>query len=292
MLKGSIVAIVTPMTETGEVDKKAFANLLEMHMSNNTDGIVVNGTTGESATLSNDESIDLIKFSLDVVNKKIPIIAGTGTNSTHTTIEKTKLIQDLGVTAALVVAPYYNRPTQEGLYLHYKKLSESVTVPIILYNVPTRTASDILPETVVKLAEISNIIGIKEATGSLERLKYLKNSCPEDFLLYSGDDATCMEFMLQGGDGVISVTANVMPKLMKEMCDFAIGAENISMAREINAKLADLHSALMMEPNPIPVKWVLSNMGLINSGIRLPLTTLTKNSQNKLREILSLVADI
>ena len=285
MIKGSIVAIVTPMLENGSIDTAAFTSLIEKHITDGTSAIVVGGTTGESATLTNSEFTDLLKLSLKVANNRIPIIAGTGTNSTQATIEKTKLAAELGVNSVLVVAPYYNKPTQEGLYLHFAEISKSVDIPVILYNVPSRTSSDILPETVVKLSKIKNIIGIKEATGDLERLKFLKQNCAEDFIFYSGDDETSLDFMLLGGDGVISVTSNVAPKLMSEMCTKAF-SNDIDKAKTIDSVLQGLHKNLMIESNPIPVKWALQHLGQIKSGIRLPLTTLTTESQQKLQIVL------
>lgn len=285
MFKDSIVAIVTPMLKTGEIDKKAFGNLIEMHIANGTNAIVVNGTTGESATLTFDEAFDLIKYAIDVSNKRIPIIAGTGCNSTALTIENTKKVYSLGVDACLVVAPYYNRPTQEGMYLHYESLANSVNIPIILYNVPTRTSCDLLPQTVARLSKIKNIYGIKDATGEIERVEYFKNNCNKDFKFFSGDDASCLEFIEKGGHGVISVSANIFPKLMSQMCEF-IAKKDLRHAHELNNKLKILHAATMVEANPIPVKWALNYLGYIESGIRLPLTELTLPNQKVMKEAL------
>lgn len=286
MFKGSIVALVTPFTGNNEIDYKAFTNLIEFHIKNGTHAIVVNGTTGESPTISDAEYESIIATAVASSKKRIPIIVGTGTNSTSSTIEKTKKAKELGADAALIVAPYYNRPTQEGLYLHFETVANAVDIPIILYNVPTRTSSDILPDTAIRLSRIKNIIGIKEATGDLSRFKQIKQGVDDNFIILSGDDSTACDFMLQGGDGVISVTANIVPKLMSNMCINATAnglAENIE-AKEINANLSSLHDLLMIEPNPIPVKWAMSELGFIGEYIRLPLTHLSQDSQGKINE--------
>ena len=280
MFRGSLVAIVTPMQANGSLDLDALKSLLDFHVNAGTDGIVIVGTTGESPTVDFDEHCLLIETTVKHVNKRIPVIAGTGANSTREAVTLTAAAKKLGVDACLLVAPYYNKPTQEGLYQHFKTIAESVDIPQILYNVPGRTGCDIHNDTALKLAEISNIIGIKDATGNIERGTDLINRASSinkttgNFSIYSGDDGTAAALMLMGGTGVISVTANVAPKLMHDMCVAAL-ANDVIQTRRINAKLAGLHKHLFIEANPIPVKWVLATMGLINHGIRLPLVTLS-----------------
>ena len=275
MFKGSIVAIITPMRQgvspDTALDMAAFERLIEFHVENNTDAIVSVGTTGESATLMEDEHCFVIKRTVEIVNGRIPVIAGTGANSTIEAINLTRCAKEAGADACLLVTPYYNKPTQEGLYQHFKKVAEEVAIPQILYNVPPRTACDMLPETVARLSEIPNIIGIKEATGEIDRIKKIRNSCGDNFVLYSGDDATACEFMLQGGDGVISVTANVAPAAMHSMSEFAISGDR-SAAEVVDSTLMGLHKGLFVESSPIPVKWAVFRLGLIDEGIRLPLT--------------------
>jgi 4-hydroxy-tetrahydrodipicolinate synthase len=288
MISGSIVALVTPMTTKQEVDTKTFCDLIEFHIANGTNAIVIGGTTGEGATLSNNELLELTKLALQVANKRIPIIAGTGTNCTKTTIAKTQAAAELGVAACLVVTPYYNRPTQEGLYLHYQALVENVKIPIILYNVPGRTGCDLLPETAVRLSYLPHVLAIKDATGKLERLKFMQENCKRGFKFYSGDDPTCLEFMLMGGHGVISITSNVVPQLMSRMCAAAMQQQDHHEAQKIDKTLAELHRLLVIESNPIPVKWALSSMKLIGSDgtLRLPLTQLSKENQDRLQQVL------
>lgn len=273
MFSGSMVAMVTPMHADGRVDQESLEKLVEFHIDNGTDAIVAMGTTGESATLNEKEHCQVIKQVVDFAKKRIPIIAGTGANSTTEAIELTQCAMDAGADACLLVTPYYNKPTQEGLYQHFKKIAESVAIPQILYNVPGRTAVDMLPETVARLAGISNIIGIKEATGDLQRGKQIIDECGEQLEVYSGDDATAMELILLGAKGDISVTANIAPKAMHEMCSAALAGDR-KIASQINDNLLALHSKLFVESNPIPVKWALYDMGLIPEGIRLPLTVL------------------
>jgi 4-hydroxy-tetrahydrodipicolinate synthase len=276
MIQGSIVALVTPMEENGALDFESLDRLVEFHIEQGTDGIVAVGTTGESATLDEAEHCEVIRRVVQRVAGRVPVIAGTGANSTREAIDLTRKAKELGADACLLVTPYYNKPTQEGLYLHHKAIAEAVDIPQILYNVPGRTACDMLPATVARLAGIPNIVGIKEATGKLERAEEIIRLCGPDFLLYSGDDATACDFCLLGGHGVISVTANVAPKLMHELCAAArAGDRNIAGA--IDARLAALHRDLFIESNPIPVKWAVHEMGLIKSGIRLPLTWLSEN---------------
>ena len=275
MFRGSLVALVTPMTESGEVDHVAFGRLLDWHARQGTDGIVVAGTTGESATISVGETAELLQIAVQRIGGRIPVIAGTGSNSTTEAIERTRAACELGVDGVLVVTPYYNRPPQEGLYRHFSLIADAASVPLILYNVPSRTACDLLPETVERLAAHSQIIGIKEATGSIERGAEILARCGDDFLLLSGDDASCRELILTGAQGVISVTANVAPKLMREMVEAAL-AGDFELAGELDKRLSGLHRALFVEANPIPAKWALERMGLIGPGIRLPLTWLAE----------------
>jgi len=286
MFSGSMVALVTPMQADGALDVDSLRKLVEFHISQGTDAIVAVGTTGESATLSVEEHCDVIRLVVEQVNGRIPVIAGTGANSTSEAIELTQSAKDLGVDAVLLVAPYYNKPTQQGMYLHFKAIAEAVNIPQILYNVPGRTASDLLPETVGRLSELSNIIGIKEATGDVSRVQQIKQLSREGFALYTGEDANTVDFILAGGHGVISVTANVAPKLMHEMCQAAL-AGNETLARDINSKLVALHQFLFVESNPIPVKWALNEMRLISSGIRLPMTVLSENYHQSVRDALN-----
>lgn len=281
MFHGSMVALATPMTLTGELDMQALQNLVEFHIENGTDAIVAVGTTGESPTVNVIEHIEIIKQVVAQVNNRVPVIAGTGANSTAEAIELTHEAKAVGADAVLLVTPYYNKPTQEGLYLHYKALAEKVAIPQILYNVPGRTAVDLLPETVARLSRISNIVGIKEATGDLHRARQIAELCDDDFERYSGDDLTSAEFLLEGGSGVISVTSNVAPKAMHDMCA-AAKAGDVKAVKAIDATLVGLHNALFVESNPIPVKWVMHKMGLCSAGIRLPLTPLIEEHHETL----------
>lgn len=290
MFQGSIVAIVTPM-QAGNgpdtpLDPDAMAGLIEFHIRNETDAIVAVGTTGESATLSEEEHCRLIEFVIKRVGGRIPVIAGTGANSTTEAIHLTEWAKRAGAQACLLVTPYYNKPTQEGLYRHHKAVAEAVAIPQILYNVPGRTACDMLPDTVARLAQIDNIIGIKEATGDLERVERLRASCGDEFIVLSGDDVSAMQFMLCGGKGVISVTANVAPKAMHDMCAAAIAGDR-AQAMTLNLRLDGLHRCLFIESNPIPVKWALNEMGLIGAGIRLPLTWLSEPCHEPLLEAMA-----
>lgn len=279
MFHGSMVALVTPMNQDGSIDQDGLARLVEFHIENKTDAIISVGTTGESATLDEKEHCDVIRQTVEIANGRIPVIAGTGANSTTEAIMLTKCALSSGADAALLVTPYYNKPTQEGLYQHYKLIAESVAIPQILYNVPGRTACDMLPETVERLSHISNIVGIKEATGDLERGKEILARCDGRVELYSGDDSTAMELILLGAKGDISVTANVAPKAMHDMCAAAL-AGNRDEASEINNTLLALHQDLFVESSPIPVKWALYKMGLISTGIRLPLTQLSSVNES------------
>lgn len=286
MFRGSMVALITPMHTDGSVDYASLERLVEFHVENGTSAIVSMGTTGESATLDENEHCEVIRRTVEMVNGRIAVIAGTGSNSTSEAIQLTRCAMKVGADACLLVTPYYNKPTQQGLYLHHKKIAEEVPVPQILYNVPGRTACDMLPETVARLAEISNIIGVKEATGDLSRLTEIKRLCGDNFDCYSGDDATGTEFMLQGGHGVISVTTNVAPKAMAQMCEAALAGER-ETAMELNRPLQSLHEKLFLEANPIPVKWALMEMGLAEEGIRLPLTVLSEQYHDDVRGALS-----
>jgi 4-hydroxy-tetrahydrodipicolinate synthase len=282
MIQGSLVAIVTPMHEDGSLDIPRFKSLIDWHIAEGTDGIVVVGTSGESPTVDFDEHKQLIRIAVEHVNGRLPVIAGTGANSTAEAIELTESARKAGATACLSVAPYYNKPTQEGLYRHYLAITEAVDIPNILYNVPSRTVVDIATETVLRLAKLPNIIGLKDATGDIERGTDLLKRVPKGFAIYSGDDATGLALMLMGSQGVISVTNNVAPRLMHEMCMAAFAGE-LQRAREINNKLLSLHQRLFVEANPIPVKWVVAQMGLIESGLRLPLTPLSAEHHESLR---------
>lgn len=273
MFQGSMVALVTPMLDNGSVDDAALAALIEFHIEAGTDAIVAVGTTGESATLTVPEHGKVIKQIIDLVGKRVPVIAGTGANATAEAIALTAHAKSAGADACLLVTPYYNKPTQEGLFQHYKAVAAAVDIPQILYNVPGRTALDMLPDTTARLSQLDNIVGIKEAHGTVERIKQLVELCADDFMIVTGDDATAMESMLAGAHGDISVTANVVPAQMHKMCKAAIAGDRAA-AEAIELSISDLHSVLFHESNPIPVKWALHAMGRIGAGIRLPLTPL------------------
>jgi 4-hydroxy-tetrahydrodipicolinate synthase len=282
-ISGSMPAIVTPMFEDGSLDFGALKSLLDWHVAEGTDGIVIVGTSGESPTVSVEEHCELIRVTVEHIAGRIPVIAGTGGNSTAEAIELTEFAKKVGADASLQVVPYYNKPTQEGMYAHFKKIAESVELPVILYNVPGRTVADLAGDTVVRLAGVPGIIGIKDATGSLERgtllIDALKRSGHSDFSVFSGDDLTAAMLMLMGGKGNISVTANVAPCLMHELCVAAM-SDDVKRTRQIQYQLIAVHKAMFTEANPIPVKWALHEMGKITAGIRLPLTPLS----NALRE--------
>ncbi|MGA9699658.1 MULTISPECIES: 4-hydroxy-tetrahydrodipicolinate synthase [Acinetobacter] len=287
IIQGSIVAIVTPMFEDGSVDWKGLEKLVEWHIAQGTNSIVAVGTTGEASTLSMAEHTKVIAEIIRVANKRIPVIAGTGANSTHEAIELTKEAKDLGADAALLVTPYYNKPTQEGLYQHYKAIAEAVDLPQILYNVPGRTGVDMLNETVIRLADIPQIIGIKDATGDVPRgQELIQGLHGKDMTVYSGDDATAYQLMGFGAKGNISVTANIAPKEMSQICAAAVAGDT-ELAEALNNEVANLHNILFCESNPIPVKWALHEMGLIGTGIRLPLTPLAEQYRTPLREALN-----
>ncbi|CAL4318671.1 4-hydroxy-tetrahydrodipicolinate synthase [Buchnera aphidicola] len=287
MLKGSIVAIITPMNEKGQICRTSLKKIVQYHIKNQTNAIVSVGTTGESSTLNKKEHKDVILSTIEFADGKIPVIAGTGANSTIEAITLTKNLENSGIYACLSVVPYYNKPTQNGLYQHFKKISENTDIPQILYNVPSRTGCDMLPKTVIKLSKLKNIIGIKEATGDLKRVYQIQKHTKKNFLLLSGDDSTALEFMHLGGNGVISVTANIAAKKMYEMCKYAL-EKDFKKAKLINNELMPLHNILFIEPNPIPIKWAAWKLGLIKEHtLRLPLTPLSYNSQILLKTILN-----
>jgi 4-hydroxy-tetrahydrodipicolinate synthase len=279
MIKGSIVAIVSPMREDGALDFEAYRRLIDWHVAEGTNAIVAVGTTGESPTVDPEEHGELIRVAVEAVKGRIPVIAGTGGNSTAEAIELTRYAKSVGATASLQVVPYYNKPTQEGLYRHFRKIAESVEIPIVLYNVPSRTVADLANDTTVRLAEIPGIVGLKDATSDMARAADLLKRLPARFALYSGNDDTALALMLLGGHGVISVTANVAPRQMSEMCKAALGGD-LSRARTINNQLMALHTKLFVEPNPIAVKWALAKMGRIAGGIRLPLVPLSASAES------------
>ncbi|MCE1169847.1 MAG: 4-hydroxy-tetrahydrodipicolinate synthase [Azovibrio sp.] len=280
MITGSIVAVVTPMFEDGSLDFASLKKLVDFHVAEKTDGIVIVGTTGESPTVNVEEHCELIRATVQHAAGRIPVIAGTGANSTAEAIELNRFAKEAGADAVLSVVPYYNKPTQEGLYQHFRSIAEAVDIPVILYNVPGRTVADMSNDTALRLAQIPNIIGIKDATGNIDRACDLIARAPKDFALYSGDDMTCMAAILLGFHGTISVTANVAPRLMHEMC-VAAAAGDGRKARDIHFQLLGLHRDLFCEANPIPVKWAVQQMGLMPGGIRLPLTSLGAAGQEK-----------
>ncbi|MBI1943777.1 MAG: 4-hydroxy-tetrahydrodipicolinate synthase [Betaproteobacteria bacterium] len=286
MITGSLVAIVTPMLEDGQLDLARFRQLIDWHIAEGSDGIVVVGTTGESPTVDFDEHKALIKLAVEHAKGRIPVIAGTGGNSTAEAIELTESAKKTGATACLSVVPYYNKPTQEGLYRHFRKIAEAVDLPMILYNVPVRTVTDMQNDTVLRLVQVPGIIGIKDATASIERGSDLIRRAPRNFAIYSGEDSTALALILLGGHGVISVTANVAPRLMHEMCAAALVGD-VKRAREINLRLLPLHQRLFVETNPAPVKWAMAQMGLIEAGLRLPLAPLQEKFHDAVREALA-----
>ena len=287
MIKGSIVALVSPMFEDGTIDYDSYRNLIEMHIAAGTNAIVAVGTTGESPTVDYDEHNELVRVAVETAAGRIPVIAGTGSNSTKEAIELSAYAASVGADATLQVVPYYNKPTQEGLFQHFKAISEAVDIPIILYNVPGRTVADLKNDTVLRLLELPNVIGLKDATGDLGRASELLSRLPKDreFAIYSGNDDSALALMLMGGSGVISVTANVAPELMSRMCAMAL-ANDVMGAREINDRLMPLHKELFCEPNPIVPKWALHSMGLIPPGIRLPLTPLSPSKHEQVERAL------
>ena len=285
MFQGSMVALATPMIEDGSVDQESLRRLVDWHIEQGTDAIVAVGTTGESATLDEQEHCRVIRQVVEYTAGRVPVIAGTGANSTTEAVSLTQCAREAGADACLLVTPYYNKPTQEGLFLHHKAVAEAVDIPQILYNVPGRTACDMLPETIGRLAEVPNIVGVKEATGDLERVSSIRRLCGDEFDIFSGDDITARELVLLGGQGVISVTANIAPRLMHEMVAAALKGDR-EKAEAIDGQLTDLHRNLFLEANPIPVKWALAEMGRIPQGIRLPLTWLSDRYRDTLRQTL------
>jgi 4-hydroxy-tetrahydrodipicolinate synthase len=285
MFKGSIVALVTPMLNNGDVDFTQLEALIDFHVREGTQALVIAGTTGESATLSPAEHCDLLQKSHEIINQRLPMIAGTGANSTAEAIELTSYAKSCRADAALLVSPYYNKPTQKGLVLHHQAIADAVDIPQILYNVPGRTACDMQADTVAELSRVANIVGIKEATGSMERLADIKRQVSDDFALLTGDDSTTCEFILNGGHGAISVTANVVPANMANMCQLALEGK-ADEARAADAEIAELHRLLFIESNPIPVKWAVSQMGYGELNLRLPMTVLDEKYQPELRQAL------
>ena len=283
---GSIVALVTPMGPAGDIDEPQLARLIEFHLEAGTEGFVIAGTTGESATLNRDEHVHVIERSCELVDGRVPVIAGTGSNSTAQTLDLSRAVDRLPVAGFLLVTPYYNKPTQEGMYRHFCAVADAVSRPVILYNVPSRTGVHLTSGTVARLARHGNISGIKEATGELGRVTQLRRACGKDFVLLSGDDLTACEFMLRGGDGVISVTANVAPAGMRALCDAARAGERLE-AERIDGALGALHRALFVESNPIPVKWAVEQLGFPAPGIRLPLTRLAREHHSTLRSAMT-----
>ena len=281
MFQGSIPALVTPMRADGAVDFQAWERLLDFHVAEGTDAVVVGGTTGESPTLEPAEVAELVRRAKARVAGRLPVIAGSGTNSTAKSIELSRELAAAGADGLLTVVPYYNRPTQEGLYRHFSAIADSVNVPVILYNVPGRTVCDMLPETVVRLSEHPRIVGIKEATGDMSRAESILGAARPGFLLLSGDDPTAAELMKRGARGVISVTANVAPRAMHDMCVAALKGRHAEAAA-LNERLMPLHLAMFVEPNPIPVKWAVARLGLIERGIRLPLTSLSERLETEM----------
>jgi len=288
MFHGSIVALVTPMNRDGSIDFASYLKLLEFHINNNSDGVVVVGTTGEAPTIDFDEHVSLIREAVNFVDGKIPVIAGTGANSTKEAIFLTEQAKKIGADATLLVTPYYNKPNQKGLYEHYKAVNDAVDIPQILYNVPSRTGCDLSDETIIKLSGLKNIVGVKDATGDLNRIEAIKNRVNKEFALISGDDLSFLDYLKKGGNAVISVTANLVPKQMHLICE-EIQKNNYNEAEALNQKLQALHEIMFIEPNPIPVKWALSYLGMINGKLRLPMVELDKIYQASLAKLLNTI---
>lgn len=286
MFKGSLIALATPFDADDRVDHGALEKLIDFHVSEGSDGLVIAGTTGEAATLEESEHAELIGKAVEIAGGRLPVIAGTGSNSTAQTIKLSNEVGKFAIDAYLMVAPYYNKPVQEGIFQHFSTIADAVDKPIILYNVPGRTVADILPETVARLAAHPGICGIKEATGDIERLQHIKKLVPDDFMLYSGDDFTALEFMENGGHGVVTVSGNVAPRLMADMCRAALAGES-DKAKALDEKLQPLNKALFLESNPIPLKWALAEMGLISPGIRLPLTPYAEQHHEQMRQAMA-----
>ena len=286
MFKGSLIALATPFDADNRIDYEALERLIEFHVNEGSNGLVIAGTTGESATLDKSEHYELIGKAVDIVDGRLPVIAGTGSNSTAQTIKLSREVGTFGIDAYLMVAPYYNKPMQEGIYQHFSSIADALEKPVMLYNVQGLTVTDILPETVARLAAHPNIFGIKEATGDIERLNQIRDLVADDFMLYSGDDFTTMAFIENGGHGVVTVSGNVAPRLMSDMCRAALAGES-AKAKELDDKLQPLNKALFLESNPIPLKWALAEMGLISSGIRLPLTPYAEEYHAEMRQAMA-----
>ncbi len=286
MFKGSLIALATPFDADNRIDYEGLERLIEFHVSEGSDGLVIAGTTGESATLDKSEHAELIAKSVDIVNGRLPVIAGTGSNSTAQTIKLSRDVGAYGIDAYLLVAPYYNKPMQEGIYRHFSSIADAVDKPVMIYNVPGRTVTDILPETVARLAAHPNIFGIKEATGDIERLNQIRDMVSDKFMLYSGDDFTTLAFIENGGHGVVTVCGNVAPRLTADMCRAALAGES-DKAHELDDILQPLNKALFLESNPIPLKWALAEMGLISAGIRLPLTPYAEEYHAEMRQAMA-----
>jgi len=286
VFKGSLIALATPFDDDNRVDYEALERLIEFHVSEGSNGLVIAGTTGEAATLDKFEHSELIAKAVDISNGRLPIIAGTGSNSTAQTIKLSRDVGIYGIDAYLLVVPYYNKPVQEGIYQHFASIADSVDKPVMLYNVPGRTVADMLPETVARLAKHPNIFGIKEATGDIERLNQIRELVSDDFMLYSGDDFTALSFIENGGHGVVTVCGNVTPRLMSDMCRAALAGES-DIAKELDARLQPLNKALFVESNPIPLKWALSEMGLMSPAIRLPLTSYAEENHANMRQAMA-----
>lgn len=282
MVRGSLVALVTPFDNNNRIDEAALERLIEFHVREGSNGLVIAGTTGESATLEKSEHVALVRRAVEITAGRLPVIAGTGSNSTAQTIDLSLAVGDTGIDAYLVVVPYYNKPVQEGLFRHFSAIADAVDKPVMLYNVPGRTVADLLPETVARLAKHPNIFGLKEATGDMERLRQIRVVVDDDFMLYSGDDFTVFEFIKQGGHGVVTVSGNVAPASMAKLCGLTAAGE-LEAAAELDATLQPLNEALFVESNPIPVKWAVSQMGLISPGIRLPLTPYDERYHEQMR---------
>jgi len=286
VFKGSLIALATPFDDDNRVDYEALERLIEFHVSEGSNGLVIAGTTGEAATLDKSEHSELIAKAVDISNGRLPIIAGTGSNSTAQTIKLSRDVGIYGIDAYLLVVPYYNKPVQEGIYQHFASIADSVDKPVMLYNVPGRTVADMLPDTVARLAKHPNIFGIKEATGDIERLNQIRELVSDDFMLYSGDDFTALSFIENGGHGVVTVCGNVTPRLMSDMCRAALAGES-DIAKELDARLQPLNKALFVESNPIPLKWALSEMGLMSPAIRLPLTSYAEENHANMRQAMA-----
>ena len=282
MFKGSLVALVTPFNGNNQVDYTSLKRLIDFHVEQGSDGLVIAGTTGESATLSRLEHVDLIERSVEMADGRLPIIAGTGSNSTSQTVDLSRAVSDSGIDAFLIVVPYYNKPVQEGLYQHFSVIADAVEKPVMMYNVPGRTVADMLPETVARLSEHENILGIKEATGDLDRLRAIQEVVSDDFRLYSGDDFTLLPFIRQGGHGVVTVSGNIAAKQVARLCRLAAEGQN-DEADALDATLQPLNELLFVESNPIPVKWAVSQMGLMDDYIRLPLTPFSAQFHDQMR---------